>query len=49
MAAAMGRELTPELRAQTVGGSADGTVRLCADWAGLELTDDEFARLTDAV
>lgn len=39
MAAAMGRELTPGLRARTVGGSAEATVRLCADWAGLELTD----------
>lgn len=47
MAAAMGRELTPELRAQTVGGSADGTVRLCADWAGLELTDAGVADWID--
>ncbi len=41
MAAAMGRELTPEVRAATVGGTADGTVRLCAEWAGLDPTDDE--------
>ena len=41
MAAAMGRELTPEVRATTVGGTADGTVRLCARWAGLDPTDEE--------
>jgi HAD superfamily hydrolase (TIGR01509 family) len=41
MAAEMGRELTPEVRATTVGGTADGTVRLCAQWAGLDPTDEE--------
>ncbi|WP_420098520.1 HAD family hydrolase [Corynebacterium sp.] len=44
MAAAMGRELTPAVRAETVGGTADGTVRRCARWAGLEPTDDEVDR-----
>jgi HAD superfamily hydrolase (TIGR01509 family) len=39
MAATMGRELTPEIREKTVGGTADGTVRLCAQWAGLEPSD----------
>lgn len=41
MAEKMGRPLTPELREKTVGGTADGTVRLCAGWAGLEPTDAE--------
>lgn len=41
MATAMGRDLTPEVRESTVGGTADGTVRLIAQWAGLEPSDDE--------
>lgn len=41
MAAQMGRELTPEVRESTVGGTADGTVRLCARWAGLDVTDED--------
>lgn len=41
MAEAMGRPLTPEMREKTVGGTADGTVRLCAGWAGLDPTDAE--------
>lgn len=49
MAAAMGRELTPEVRERTVGGTADGTVRLCADWAGLDPTDKEVGQWIDWV
>lgn len=40
MAAEMGRELSPEVREKTVGGIAENTVRLCADWAGLRIDDD---------
>lgn len=40
MCAEMGRELTPEVRETTVGGIAENTVRICADWAGLRLDDD---------
>jgi HAD superfamily hydrolase (TIGR01509 family) len=47
MAAAMGRELTPEVREKTIGGTADGTVRLCARWAGLELTGAEVSSWID--
>lgn len=47
MGRAMGRELTPEIRERTVGGTADGTVRLCAGWAGLDLCDDEVGEWID--
>ncbi|WP_297005904.1 HAD family phosphatase [uncultured Corynebacterium sp.] len=39
MCSEMGRELTPEVRESTVGGIAENTVRICADWAGLTLDD----------
>ncbi|MGO1950011.1 MAG: HAD family hydrolase [Mycobacteriaceae bacterium] len=44
MATAMGRDLTPEIRERTIGGTADGTVRLVAGWAGLEVSDEDVAQ-----
>ena len=44
MCAEMGRELTPEVRETTVGGIAENTVRICADWAGLELDEESLHR-----
>lgn len=43
IAAEMGRDLTPEIRETTIGGSAPGTIRICARWAGLDL-DSETER-----
>lgn len=39
---ALGRPLTAEVRAQTVGGTTPNTVRICAQWAGVTLTDAEL-------
>jgi len=38
----MGRELTPEIRDRTVGGIAEDTVRVCADWAGVRLAPGDL-------
>ena len=47
MCAEMGRELTPEVRETTVGGIAENTVRICADWAGLTLDEKSLSRWVD--
>lgn len=47
MCAEMGRELTPEVRETTVGGIAENTVRICADWAGLTLDEKSLPRWVD--
>ncbi len=44
MSEAMGKRLTPELQAQTVGASFSFTARLCAEHAGLELFDEAYWR-----
>lgn len=36
---AMGKPLTEEIRAKTVGATTPTTVQICADWAGLELVE----------
>lgn len=41
---AMGRRLTPELRELTVGSSLPRTMRLCAEHAGITLSDADYAR-----
>lgn len=40
----LGRPLTPEVRAATVGGSFPNTLRIVADWAGYELADGDVDR-----
>lgn len=40
MTAEMGRELIPEVREQTVGGIAENTVRICAEWAGISVSEE---------
>lgn len=47
LCAEMGRELTPEIRETTVGGIAENTVRICADWAGIDLGPGDLARWVD--
>ncbi|WP_164470383.1 HAD family hydrolase [Corynebacterium pseudopelargi] len=44
MSEAMGKRLTPELQAQTVGASFSYTARLCAEHAGVELFDEAYWR-----
>lgn len=44
MSEQMGRRLTPELQATTMGGSVFSTVDICAAHAGLEHTDYEYWR-----
>lgn len=39
MARAMGRELTSDVRALTIGGTMPGTIRICANYAGLPIDD----------
>ena len=39
----MGRPLTAEVRAQTVGGTLSDTIRTCAAWAGLDINDAMIA------
>ena len=39
----MGRPLTAEVRAQTVGGTLSDTIRTCATWAGLDINDAMIA------
>ncbi|MBC2681552.1 phosphoribosyl-ATP diphosphatase [Corynebacterium sp. 4HC-13] len=46
MARAMGRELTPEVRAETIGGTMPGTIRICARFAGLPIDDAMIATWT---
>lgn len=41
----LGRRLTPEKRAETVGGSFAHTLGVCADWAGVTLDNEEAAAL----
>lgn len=43
MAEAMGRELTPEVRALTIGGTMAGTIRICANFAGIPVNEDMIA------
>lgn len=40
----MGRRLTPALRETTIGGSFRHTVQVCADHAGLTVTEDDHPR-----
>jgi len=40
----MGRRLTPELRETTIGGSFRHTVAVCANHAGLQVTEDDHPR-----
>lgn len=40
----LGRPLTPEVRAKTVGGSFPATLRIVAEWAGVELTNGDTRR-----
>ncbi|ALC05869.1 hypothetical protein CDES_07280 [Corynebacterium deserti GIMN1.010] len=41
---AMGRRLTPELRELTVGSSLPRTMRICAEHAGITLTEQNYER-----
>lgn len=43
----LGKRLTPELRAQTVGGAIHDTIAICATHAEVELTDEVFTRESD--
>ncbi|KQB85586.1 HAD family hydrolase [Corynebacterium oculi] len=45
----LGRRLTPELRAATVGGSFGNTLRVCAEHAGFTVTEREERVLHDAM
>ncbi|WPF67200.1 MULTISPECIES: HAD family phosphatase [unclassified Corynebacterium] len=45
----LGRRLTPELRAATVGGSFGNTLRVCAEHAGVTVTEQEARVLHDAM
>ncbi|MBZ8177788.1 HAD-IA family hydrolase [Corynebacterium poyangense] len=38
----LGRRLTPELRAQTVGGSFNNTLEICAEHAGYDLQESDY-------
>ena len=40
----LGRALTPEVRARTVGGSFPNTLRIVADWAGYTLGEGDVER-----
>lgn len=40
----LGRPLTPEVRARTVGGSFPATLRIVAEWAGVELREGDLER-----
>lgn len=40
----LGRRLTPELRETTVGGSFPNTLQICAQHAGVELSEDDYPR-----
>lgn len=40
----LGRRLDDEQRERTVGGSFANTLRVCAEWAGVELADGDYAR-----
>ncbi|MEJ6012294.1 HAD family phosphatase [Corynebacterium sp. H127] len=42
MSEAMGRRLTPELRAQTIGGTFSNTVRICAQHAGITVSEADY-------
>ncbi|OFT90336.1 Phosphorylated carbohydrates phosphatase [Corynebacterium auriscanis] len=41
MSEVMGRRITPEVRELTVGGTTENTVRICANYAGLQLDESE--------
>lgn len=41
MSEKMGRRITPEIRALTVGGTTGNTVSVCAEYAGLKLSKEE--------
>ncbi|AEI09390.1 phosphoribosyl-ATP pyrophosphatase [Corynebacterium resistens DSM 45100] len=41
MSEAMGRRISPEVRELTVGGTTENTVRLCANFADLHLSEDD--------
>lgn len=43
MSEAVGRRLTPELRARTVGGTFTNTLNICAQHAGVTLTEEQAA------
>lgn len=45
----LGRRLTPQLRAATVGGSFDHTLRVCAEHAGISVTEQQARELHDAM
>ena len=40
----LGRRLTPELRAKCIGNTLPDTIAICADHAGVEVTDEVIAR-----
>ena len=40
----LGRPLTPEVRAKTIGGSFPNTLNVVAEWAGYELKDGDLER-----
>ena len=40
----LGRPLTPEVRAKTIGGSFPNTLNVVAEWAGYELQDGDLER-----
>ncbi|EFK53952.1 HAD hydrolase, family IA, variant 3 [Corynebacterium genitalium ATCC 33030] len=40
----LGRRLSAEKREETVGGAFANTLRVCAEWAGVELVDGDYDR-----
>ncbi|MFD8879238.1 HAD family hydrolase [Corynebacterium xerosis] len=40
----LGRRLTPELRAKCIGNTLPDTIRICADHAGIEATEEVITR-----
>ncbi|MFP7365763.1 HAD family phosphatase [Corynebacterium callunae] len=45
----MGRRLTPELRELTVGSSLPRTMRICAQHAGIEVSEEDYERYRAAI
>lgn len=45
MSESLGRRITPEVRAQTVGGTFANTLRICAEYAGVAVSAERAAEL----
>lgn len=43
----IGRRVTPEVRTKCIGNTLPDTIKICADFAGVEVTDEMIARESD--